>query len=153
MSRPIAWKVAMVALRLGLGALFVVAGVLKWADPAGFAQEIVNYRLWPELAPYLAVVLPAIEVTAGLALLVTPRAWRQAAAAALVVLTAAFTVAVGTAVVRGLDISCGCFGGGSSRVTWLTVMRNVGLLAAAGWLVWTARDPAPPGPLAAPQPG
>jgi putative oxidoreductase len=123
-------------LRLGLGALFLVAGALKWRDPAGFAQEIANYHLFPELAPYLAMVLPAIEITAGLALMAAPLSWRRAAAAALVLVTAAFTVAVVSAVVRGLDISCGCFGAGSGRVTWLTVVRNLALLGAAGWLAW-----------------
>src|SRR3954469_2839870 len=89
-------------LRLGLGTLFLVAGALKWRDPAGFAQEIANYHLLPGLAPHLAVVLPAIEITAGLALLAAPLSWRRAAAAALVLVTAAFTVAVASAVVRGL---------------------------------------------------
>jgi putative oxidoreductase len=137
------------ALRLGLGTLFVVAGALKWRDPAGFAQEIANYHLLPGLAPHLAVVLPAIEITAGLALLAAPLSWRRAAAAALVLVTAAFTVAVASAVVRGLDISCGCFGAGSGRVTWLTVLRNLALLGGAGWLafVWgqgaKRRDQAP----------
>ena len=130
-------------LRLGLGALFLVAGALKWRDPAGFAQEIANYHLLPALAPYLAVVLPAIEITAGLALLAAPLSWRRAAAAALVLVTAAFTVAVVSAVARGLDISCGCFGGGSGRVTWLTVLRNLALLGGAGWLAWVWGTAAP----------
>jgi putative oxidoreductase len=135
-------------LRLGLGALFLLAGALKWRDPAGFAQEIANYHLFPGLAPYLAVVLPAVEITAGLALLAAPLSWRRAAAAALVLVTATFTVAVVSAVVRGLDISCGCFGAGSGRVTWLTVVRNLTLLGAAGWLAWAwgraERAAAPP---------
>ena len=125
----------MTAARCGLAALFIVAGALKWRDPSGFAQEIANYRLWPELAPHLAALLPAVEITAGLALLIAPVPWRRAAAAALVLLTAAFTLAVATAVVRGLDIDCGCFGAASSRVSWLTVGRNLILLVAASWLV------------------
>lgn len=127
-------------VRLGLGGLFVVAGASKWGDPGGFAQEIANYQLWPGLAPYLAAVLPAMEIVAGLALLLAPLSWRRAGAAALFFITAAFTVAVGAAAARGLDISCGCFGAGSGRVTWLTVLRNLALLTAAGWLIWAWRE-------------
>jgi hypothetical protein len=58
-------------------------------------------------------------------------AWRRAGALALAGLLAAFTVAVGSAVLRGLDIDCGCFGTGSGPASWLTVMRNLALLAAA----------------------
>ncbi len=127
--------VVVLVVRLGLGGLFIAAGVFKWDDPAGFAQEIANYQLVPGLAPYLAVALPAVEVVAGAALLFAPLAWRAAGAAALAVLSFAFLVAVVAAVVRGLDISCGCFGGGSAPVSWLTVLRNLGLVAAAVWLV------------------
>jgi putative oxidoreductase len=132
----------LMALRLGLGALFVVAGALKWRDPSGFAQEIANYRLLPDLAVSLAIVLPGIEVLAGAALLAGPLPWRRAGAGAIMVITAAFTVAVFSAVVRGLDISCGCFGAGSGRVSWLTVARNLALLASAAGLVWAFRGAA-----------
>jgi putative oxidoreductase len=140
MNRPRPAAIVRALMRLGLGVLFVVAGALKWRDPAGFAQEIVNYHLWPGLAPYLAAVLPTIEITVGVALLAAPLPWRRAAAAAIAVVTAGFTLAVGSAVARGLDISCGCFGAGSGRVTWLTVLRNLALLGAALWLVWAGRD-------------
>ena len=151
MTKPTARVLAIGVLRLGLGALFLIAGALKWRDPVGFAEEIANYRVWPAAAPYLAAVLPVLEITLALSLLAAPRAWRRAAAAALFVVTVTFTIAVGSAVVRGLDISCGCFGGGSGRVTWLTVLRNIALLGAAGWLAWAWRDPeAGPGGVSVP---
>jgi putative oxidoreductase len=131
-------------LRLGLGALFVAAGAAKWQDPGGFAQEIANYQLFPDLAPHLATALPAMEIVAGLAVLAGPRAWRQAGATALAILLLGLTVAVTAAAGRGLDISCGCFGTGSGRVTWWTVARNLGLLAATGALVWLTGAPRAP---------
>jgi uncharacterized membrane protein YphA (DoxX/SURF4 family) len=140
------------ALRLGLGGLFVAAGVAKWQDPAGFAQEIANYQLVSaQLAGHLATALPAMEIVAGLALLVGPRPWRQAGAGALFVILLGLTFAVTAAAARGLDISCGCFGTGSGRVTWLTVVRNLALLAAAAVLVRAERSPAASAP-AAPAP-
>ena len=143
-------------LRLGLAGLFLVAGALKLGDPAAFAQEIANYQLAPGLAPYLAIVLPPMEIVAALALLAGPRPWRQAGALALGALALVFTGAVATAAARGLDISCACFGAGSSAVGWTTVARNVGLVAAAALLLvleTRARPPAtspPPSPAATP---
>lgn len=126
-------------LRLGLGGLFLVAGVLKLDDPVAFAVEITNYRLGAALAPYLAPTLPVIEIVAGLALVAGPRPWRHAAALLIAGMMAVFTVAVTAAVVRGINIDCGCFGGGSGPVTWGTVARDLVLLAGATTLLWVQR--------------
>jgi putative oxidoreductase len=130
-------------LRLGLAGLFVIAGALKLGDPAAFAQQIANYQLMPALAPYLAIVLPAVEIVGGLALAAGPARWRQAGALVLAALSAMFTVAVAAAAARGLDISCGCFGQGSGPVTWLTVARNVTLLVFLTGLIWIGGLPGP----------
>ena len=125
------WLLLAWGLRLGLGGLFVVAGALKLGDPAVFAQEIANYRLLPELAPYLAIVLPPMEIVAGLALAAGPRLWAQAGALALAALSLLFTAALAAATARGLDISCACFGTGSGAVGWLTVARTLALAGLA----------------------
>ena len=110
----------------------------------GFAQEIANYQLAPGLAPYGAMLLPAIEIVLGGALILGSRRWRAGAAVGLVGLLLVFTGAVLTAVVRGINIDCGCFGGGASPVTWWTVGRDVALLAAAGaaWFLDASRQAA-----------
>jgi putative oxidoreductase len=123
------------ALRLALGGLFVVTGALKLVDPTAFAVEIHNYQLFPALAPVLAATLPAVELLLGAALLAGPRPWLRAGALASVGLMAVFTVAVASAVVRGINISCGCFGAGSGPVTLLTVLRDVALLGASAGLL------------------
>jgi putative oxidoreductase len=125
-------------LRLALGALFVVTGALKLGDPTAFAVEIHNYQLFPALAPLLAATLPAIEIAAGAAMLVGPRSWLRAGALASAALMVVFTVAVGSAVLRGINISCGCFGAGSGPVTLMTVLRDVVLLGASGALLHLA---------------
>jgi putative oxidoreductase len=145
-----AWRVLLrlrlpLLLRLGLGGLFVVAGALKLGDPAAFAQQIANYQLVPALAPYLAILLPPVEVVAGLALAAGPARWRQAGALVLALLTAMFTVAVASAAARGLDISCGCFGdpgSASGPVGWLTVARNLTLLVLLTGTMWIGGLPA-----------
>ncbi len=122
------------ALRIGLGVLFLLTGALKMGDPSAFAVEIHNYQLFPSLAPVLAATLPMVELVLGAALLAGPRRWLRAGAFATSALLVVFTIAVGLAVARGINISCGCFGAGSSPVTLLTVARDVVLLAASAAL-------------------
>jgi uncharacterized membrane protein YphA (DoxX/SURF4 family) len=136
-------------LRLGLGGLLAVAGIFKLRDPAGFAVEIGNYQLIPALAPYLAAALPVTEIAVGLALILAPLAWRRSAAAAAAVLLVAFGVAVASAYLRGINIACGCFGGGGDAIGPLTIARNLALLAAVAALLALDR---PAAPSAAPQP-
>jgi uncharacterized membrane protein YphA (DoxX/SURF4 family) len=121
--------------RLGLGGLFIVAGVLKVRAPVAFATEIANYQLAPTVAPYVAAVLPVVELVVGGALVVAPRAWRRAAALAALGLLATFTVAVASAYLRRINIDCGCFGTGGGPITGLTLVRNVALMAVAALLL------------------
>jgi uncharacterized membrane protein YphA (DoxX/SURF4 family) len=132
------------ALRLGLGGLFVVTGALKILDPSAFAIEIHNYQLLPALAPLLAASLPAIELAVGVALVLGTRPWVRAGALATFALMVVFTAAVASAVLRGINISCGCFGAGSGPVTLLTVARDVALLAASVAVYRLGAAPPPP---------
>jgi uncharacterized membrane protein YphA (DoxX/SURF4 family) len=122
-------------LRLVVAGVLGVAGALKLRDPGAFAREIGNFQLAPELAPWLGAALPTAELAAAAALLLPWPAWRRAGALAAAALFALFTFAVLWALGRGIDVSCGCFGARSGAVTWLTALRNAGLLAAAGALL------------------
>jgi putative oxidoreductase len=135
-------------LRLGLGGLLAVAGLLKLRDPSGFAVEIANYQLLPSLAAYPAAILPATEVVLGLGLIVAPARWRRAATAGVTILFVLFTVAVVSAYTRGINIACGCFGGGGDAIGPLTLLRNLALLLGISALwAWDApRRPSPPQP-------
>jgi uncharacterized membrane protein YphA (DoxX/SURF4 family) len=132
------------ALRLCLGGLFVVTGVLKIVDPSAFAVEIHNYQLLPALAPILAASLPTVELAVGAALVLGTRPWVRAGALATFALMVVFTTAVASAVTRGINISCGCFGAGSGPVTLLTVARDLALLAASVAVYRLAAAPPPP---------
>src|SRR4029077_4391437 len=98
-------------------------------------------------APYLAAALPATELVLGMCLIAAPRAWRRAAAAGAALLFAAFTVAVASAYLRGINIACGCFGGGGDAIGPLTLARNLALLVAVAAL-WVC-DATPRRPLRA----
>lgn len=122
-------------LAWGLGAIFVYAAVLKIRDPAAFAQAIKYYKLMPlGTVNAMALLLPWWELAAGLAILVPH--WRRAGAGVIFALLLVFTVAVGLAIARGLDISCGCFGTASRKNTTSTLLGDLGMLAAA-WIVLT----------------
>jgi hypothetical protein len=123
-------------LRLGLGGLLIVAGALKLRAPVAFATEIANYQLLPAVAPYVAAILPVVELVIGGALVVAPRPWRRGAALAALGLLATFTVAVGSAYLRRINIDCGCFGTGGGPITGLTLARNVALMVVAATIVW-----------------
>ena len=96
-------------LRLLVGGAFVFAGALKIADPAKFAVDVSNYRLVPhELINLVAILVPWIEVTAGSFVLAA--IWLRAAALVITSLTVMFFAVIVSALARGLNIECGCFG-------------------------------------------
>jgi uncharacterized membrane protein YphA (DoxX/SURF4 family) len=110
--------------RLVLGAIFIVAGVSKIGHAIEFATQIAAFRLVPQplIAP-MAIALPFLEVLLGgylvLGLFTRAAAWIAA------VLLLAFDGAIASAVVRGLSVSCGCFGPNDATVTsWGEVARD-----------------------------
>ena len=118
-----------------LAAVFVVAGISKIADPPGFAEEVHNYRLLPGVAVNaLALVLPWLEVLAGLALFLG--FWRRTAARLFGLLLLVFIGALGINLARGRPVDCGCFGTSKTQRTEaerlddmkLAIARDLGLL-------------------------
>lgn len=112
-----------------LAAVFVVAAVPKLIDPGSFANDLLNYRVLPEsLVGLVALFVPALELMIAAALL-WPR-YQRGAALLSTVLMIGFAAAMAQARIRGIDLSCGCFGAAfESKVSWLTVARST-LLAA-----------------------
>ena len=133
-------KIIDIGIRVILGGVFVFAGVVKIIDPATFANDIGNYRLLPhEWNNLLAITLPWIEVAAGLLLIV--EIWARASTLVIAVMLTVFLAAIGQAVARGLNISCGCFGTVEGRKVGLVALaQDVALLAAAVWLYWREKD-------------
>lgn len=121
--------------RLIVGGAFVYAGALKSANPARFADGIEAYRLLPYFgSALLAVYLPWLEMICGAGLIL---GWlRNGAALILMVLTALFALAAASAWVRGLDISCGCFGGqpASHGLPALMLVRDGLILVALAFV-------------------
>lgn len=114
-----------------IGLVFLLAALPKIGDMASFATQIHNFRMMPiALENLLAMVLPWVELVAGLALVLGVRA--RAGALVATVLSAVFLIAIGQAVARGLDIECGCFGtADGSHVGIRKLLEDVGYLALA----------------------
>jgi len=95
-------------LRIVVAGIFIYAGAVKIVNPAGFAEQVDNYRILPYFfVTIVAIVLPWLELICGV-LLLSDR-WLSASALILLVLNFIFIVAIASAMLRGLDISCGCF--------------------------------------------
>jgi len=115
--------------RIAVGVVFVAAALAKIGDPAAFATQIHHFRLAPASAENaIALFLPWIELLTGLALVLGVRARSGAwLAAGLMVV---FTALVASAMARGLNFECGCFGtADATRVGLTKLLENLGLLA------------------------
>ncbi len=123
-----------VVVRWVLGVVFCYAGLAKAVDRGAFAVDIDHYRLLPfsTVAP-LALYLPWLEIAAGVAVIAGPL--RRGGLLTLALLNAVFAVAIGSALMRGIEINCGCFGPGLSLPLWLGLLRNLVLGGASVWLL------------------
>jgi putative oxidoreductase len=103
---------------------------LSLANPAEFASDIDNFKIlpWP-VSVALAFYLPWLEILCALGLV-----FRFSYRGALSILTASivvFTLAIIAAKVRGLDITCGCFGHASQHWSFPShLATNLAILAA-----------------------
>lgn len=116
---------------LFLGGVFLAAALPKLADPAGFALAVHQYRLLPGAAVNIAAIyLPWLELTCAGALVFVPKA-RRGVLWMIAALLALFTAAMFLALVRGVAVPCGCFGGDGKDdpAGWVNILRNLGLIA------------------------
>lgn len=145
-------------LRLGLAGVFGFAAYQKligpfwpWAlpenwnpkaAPADFQASIEAFRLIPESQHHLVMVatfaIPWAEVLC--AVLLVLGLWTRASAFLLSVALAGFVVAIKSALDRGLDFPCGCFGKinfpcPSDKLTDCAIYRNAALLLPALYIL------------------
>ena len=122
----IAWRIVDVAV----GGVFIYAGAIKVLDPVGFANDVDNYKMLPwTIGVGLAFYLPWLEIFCGVALIA--RRLYLGGLSILAALTSVFIAATIAAKVRGLDITCGCFGHASKNWSFTAHLTlDLGLLAA-----------------------
>jgi len=129
-------------LRVGLAGVYIFAAIPKVIDPWAFARAIHNFRILPlEAIPPLAVWLPPLEALAALAVL-TGVLYRGGLVW-LTGLSLAFAGGIISAILRKLDIDCGCFGTlARSSATWPHLLLNLAT-ATAGIILIAARARTP----------
>lgn len=116
-------------LDFALAGIFIYAGALKAIDPVQFANDIDNFKIlpWP-VSVALAFYLPWLEIFCALGLVF--RFLYRGALSILTVSIVVFTLAITAAKVRGLDITCGCFGHASQHWSFPShLATNLAILA------------------------
>lgn len=94
-------------IRLILGSLFIVAGVMKLRDPKAFTVVIDAFGLVPgSVSENLAIVLPILEILAGLGLVFDFPMSLHTVTGLLLIFIAILLYGIHL----GLDIDCGCYG-------------------------------------------
>ena len=133
----------LLAARLLLAALFVIAAVGKLADLTGTRAMLARFGVPASLRHPGSIALPLLELIAAVALIPAGTAAAGAVGAALLLTT--FTFALARVLARGDEVDCNCFGSAGSRpVTRMTVARNLALLGLALLVVFAGwGDPGP----------
>ncbi len=114
-------------LRVLLGGVFLLAGLLKAGHPAALAVTITAFRLLPAFVVVpLAVFLPFFEI--GLGVYLVLGLFTRAVASLVCLQLVVFAGAIASVVARGIVTSCGCFGpADSAPASWWDVGRDLAL--------------------------
>lgn len=146
MSKFLEWKGhsgISLPLRLYIGGVFLYACYHKILDPGSFAVDIATYQILPlYLVNLMAIVLPWVELAAGLMIII---GWRTEAASLLIAgMMAMFTTSIIIALFQGLDMSCGCFaspGMEEDPISIKTVLRDLGWLLIPLYVLFLDHSP------------
>jgi uncharacterized membrane protein YphA (DoxX/SURF4 family) len=139
LRRPLADRRIALVLRLAAGALLIYASHDRLLDPQPFADAIDDYRVLPfALVNFVALALPWVELVTGACLMLglgTPGAGLVTAA-----LAAVYTGVIAAALLRGLEIGCGCFDDETGTLlSWSDLWLRLALLVAGVQITMAAR--------------
>lgn len=123
-------------LRILLGGVFAFSAWSKLLAPHAFADAIGAFQILPEhLWMIVAVILIWHELICGTFMLLG--LWTRATAIVMCVLLGTFLLAVVSAMTKGLEIACGCFGSFSETdLGWPALLRILALLIFSGLLLY-----------------
>ena len=132
---------AVLALRLVLAGVFLVAGIGKLRDLPGSRRAVADFGVPERAARVVGLLLPLAEIAIAISLVPAPSARWGALAAAI--LLAAFIAGIARALSRGEQPDCHCFGQiHSAPAGRSTLARNAVLLAFAVVIVVYGSGPA-----------
>ncbi|MCF8435394.1 MAG: hypothetical protein K9G57_00995 [Ignavibacteriales bacterium] len=122
-------KIFFALLSTALGGLFVFSGYQKIIDPVAFSDSVANFRILPTfLVNIFAIILSWLEFLLGIFLLMNIN--RKENLFLILILMLGFTLAIITAILRGLNINCGCFGETSTAADSLKILENLFIIMA-----------------------
>jgi len=111
-------------VRLILGVMFLMGALPKIRQPYDFLGDVYGYEIvGPKLGMLVAMTLPWAELLVGICLLGS--IFVGGALLVSMVMGVIFTFVLSWAIYHGLDISCGCFGAGTSQIGYGTLIRAV----------------------------
>lgn len=125
--------------RLSLGGVLLAAGYLKVGAPDKSQMAVRAYELLPiSVANIFGLILPFFEVAIGALLILGALTRLMAFLGGFTMLV--FIIAISQAWARGLNIDCGCFGGGGAVAPGETkylqeILRDAGLAFLAVYLI------------------
>ncbi len=125
-------------IRLGLAAIFLVAGIGKLLDPAGSEKAVEAFGVPKSLAKPVAIFLPIAEIVFAALLLFTLTSWFGAVGASLLLLI--FIAGMLWQMKQGNAPDCHCFGQiHSEPVNAKSLTRNIIFAVLACFLVFKGR--------------
>lgn len=131
-------RFAVSAVRIGLVVCLLVSSWFHLPNQYSFVADIHNYRLTPAFVSiFLASVLPYFQI--GLAACLVVRPFTTIAAFFSSLLFLAFFSAQMIALLRGININCGCFGGASQPISFWTI-GFAAILSGLSIVVYRAGD-------------
>ena len=117
-------------LRILASAIFVYFGVMKLMDINEYYAAVINYQIVEgNLALAVTYYLPTVEIL--LAVFFLADRFKLSAGTGLIILLVIFEIAMLSALMRGMDINCGCAAKGTTGLTW-PLIRNLLFFA----LIW-----------------
>lgn len=134
---------ALLITRVLLAGFFLFSGTVKLVDLPRFHEAVINFQLVDgPLAEWITLIVPTAELVLGVLFLfnILP----MGTLSLLIGMMVTFTVAIGMAWSRGLDITCGCFGKLSDKPMEypMTMLGNSAIIILLiGFLVISLRKP------------
>jgi uncharacterized membrane protein YphA (DoxX/SURF4 family) len=131
-------EIAVLIIRVLLGGLLLLAGILKVAHPTELAASVASFRLLPAaIVGPLALALPYLEILLGAYLIAG--LFTRTVAAVVALQFVAYAGAIGSAVARHIPANCGCFGpNDSATADWPHVAFDLALAAASVFVAYGA---------------
>jgi hypothetical protein len=128
-------------LQCAIGVILLWSGIIKMRHPFEFLATVYQYELVsPGSGRIVAIVVPWLEVVVGLCLISC--LYSYGALLCSMFLFSLFSIAEASVLIRGLKISCGCFGPVvSGQVNYNSLTRVVALFVVSLICVWNSVNP------------